>query len=54
MNTSHARSEIKVLKYLIKMFKWKEVWGSDGEVWWAGLSIPAEEYAMCLSLKANR
>ncbi|KRX04746.1 hypothetical protein PPERSA_11802 [Pseudocohnilembus persalinus] len=54
VNTSHSRGEIKILKYLIKKYGWKEVWGLDGSVMWSGLSIPHDELAICFEINVNR
>lgn len=37
---------------MIKLFKWKEVWGYDGDVFW-GASFP-EDSGICTEMKTNR
>ena len=38
---------MKVLRFLISKYGWKEVWGGDGNVLWSGLSIPYDELSLC-------
>lgn len=54
VNTSKARSEIKVLRFLAQLNDWREVFNMDGDVLWAGLPLASDELGICLEIMTNR
>jgi len=42
INTSKCRGELKLMRYLIAKNQWKECFGDDGKIIWAGLSMNGE------------
>lgn len=54
INTSKARSELSLLKYLIEKNSWKEVYGGHGDILWSGLAIPEDSLSIATDIFVNR
>ena len=57
INTSKTRSEHKLIQQLVEKynkFGWGTATGWKGDVLWAGLDIPMEDYNLAKEIRVNR
>ena len=54
INTSRIRSEMKLVQHLINTYGWKEGFGADGDVLWAGKQLTPEDFWLYEIMRVNR